>query len=332
MKNTDILMKTSKICCYALVCLAVALLAFVWIRQSQSQSLSQSSRIWQDPDMWYQSASEYDTAKIDVFYFVSTEVLSATDSLGNVAWQSQLTPSDRAAITGEIAWVEQNMFYDDYNLFAPYYHQFTFDAIWQLSKSQFDSVYQSVACEACQAFDDYMTNENHGRPFVLAGFSQGAMLTLEVLRHMTDEQYNRMVACYTIGYRLTENDLAHPHIRAAEGESDHGVVVSFNSTLSEDAIWPFVSEAAATCINPVNWCTDATSAVFTFDSTTNELHVDTAAHVLLVSTDRPSYYHAFYDAAPFFLQAGVSRDNLHHWDLLFYASRIHDNALFRARP
>lgn len=330
MKNTDILMKASKICCYALACLAVALLAFVWVRQSQSQP--QLSSIWQDPDMWYQSANEYDTAKIDVFYFVSTEVLSATDSLGNVVWQSPLTPSDRTAMTGEIAWVEQNMFYDDYNLFAPYYHQFTFDAIWQLSESQFDSVYQSVAGEACQAFDDYMANENHGRPFVLAGFSQGAMLTLEVLRHMTDEQYSRMVACYTIGYRLTENDLVHPHIRAAEGENDHGVVVSFNSTLSEDAIWPFVSEAAATCINPVNWCTDATPAVFAFDSTSNELHVDTAAHVLLVSTDCPSYYHAFYDVAPFFLQAGVSRDNLHHWDLLFYASRIHDNALCRAKP
>lgn len=43
------------------------------------------------------------------------------------------------------------------------------------------------------------------------------------------------------------------------------------------------------------------------------------------------YYDSFYDAAPFFLDAGISWKNLHHWDLLFYASNIHDNALLRAQ-
>lgn len=278
----------------------------------------------------HRSPSAAEDDKIDVFYLVSTEVLSATDSLGAPCWQALLTEADRAAIDGEIEWVEHNMFYDDFRLIAPYYHQFTFESIYKLDRPSFDSVYQQVAREACEAFDHYMATANHGRPFVLAGFSQGAMLTLDVLRHMTDEQYSRLVACYAIGYRLSESDLQHPHIRAAEGETDCGVVISFNSTQTEEAIWPFVSEDAATCINPVNWRTDATSAVFSYDSTRLEVHVDSLHHVLMVTTDKPSYYHSFYDVAPFFLEAGVSRDNLHHWDLLFYASRIHDNALLRA--
>lgn len=293
------------------------------------QTQPKQDNAWNDGTMWYSSGSQYDTSKIDVLYLVSTEVLSATDSLGSVVWQSQLGETDRAAMTGEMAWVENNMFYNDFNLLAPYYHQFTFDAISHLSKPQMDSVYQRVAKEACEAFDAYMEHTNHGRKFVLAGFSQGAMLTLDVLRHMTDEQFERMIACYCIGYRLSADDLRHPHIRAAQEESDHGVVVSFNSTQTQEAIWPFVAEGAATCINPINWRTDDTPAVFTFNSTTNQVHVDQASHVLIVTTDNPSFYYSFYELAPFFLQASVSRDNLHHWDLLFYASRIHDNAIKR---
>lgn len=296
--------------------------------RDDSQSIES---IWDAPTMWYQSEKPYDTAKIDVIYLVSTEVFSAVDSAGNVVWQSQLTPADRTSITGEMAWIEQNMFYDNFNIVAPYYHQFTFDAITKLTQNQFDSIYKKVAIDVCEAFDYYMEHNNQGRRFILAGFSQGAMLTLDLLRHMTDKQYEHMIACYTLGYRLSTADLQHPHIKAAQGEKDNGVVISFNSTQSPDAIWPLVSEGAATCINPVNWHTDATPAKFTFEGTTNEVHVDETSHALIVTSDTPSYFDGFYDAAPFFLQAGVSRKNLHHWDLLFYTSHIHDNALLRAK-
>lgn len=285
--------------------------------------------LWANPTMWYHPGTPYDTSQTDVFYLVSTEVLSATDSLGNEIWQSQLTPSDRSSITGEMAWIEQNMFRENFNLIAPYYHQFTFDAIIKTTHDHFDSIYKQVADEVCEAFDYYMEHNNNGRRFILAGFSQGAMLTLDLLRHMTDEQYQRMIACYTLGYRLTATDLQHPHIIAAQGDRDKGVVISFNSTQTKDAIWPFVSEGAATCINPINWHTDASPALFTFEETSNEVHVDETSHVLIVSTDKPTYFDAFYNAVPLFERAGVSRKNLHHWDLLFYTSQIHDNALLR---
>lgn len=286
---------------------------------------------WAAHDMWYESGSAYDRENIDVLYIVSTEVLSAKGEDGEPSWRSRLTAEDRAAMKGELEWVEKNMFSDGFNLAAPYYHQFTFDAICQLDPERFKQTYSTVAAEVCSAFDYYMKHENKGRRFVLAGFSQGAMLCLDLLRHMTDREYSRMVACYSIGYRLSAEDIRHPHIKAAEGQDDTGVVVSFNSTLSREAIWPLVGESAVTCINPVNWQTDSTLAEFHFEGTTNTVCVDPETQVLLVETDRPEFFHAFYDLAPFFLDAGVSRDNLHHWDLLFYAQQIHDNALLRAR-
>lgn len=286
--------------------------------------------VWDNPSLWYQSKGASSSDKIDVIYFVSTDVLSAHDLSGNVSWQSQLIPSDIEAMREEIEDVEKNMFYNNFNFSAPYYHQFTFDAIWQLDKQNFNAIYNNVAKEACEAFDYYMSHINKGRPFVLAGYSQGAMLTVDILKHMTDEQYSRMIACYTIGYRLSAEDLSHPHIKAAEGETDKGVVVSYNSVQTKDAIWPFLTEGAATCINPVNWRTDATPASFSYDGTSNEVYVDMQSNVLIVKTDKPQYFYEYYENATFYDDAGVSHDNLHHWDRLFYSHMIHDNALKRA--
>ncbi len=268
---------------------------------------------------------------MDFIYFVSTEVLDATDENGAEVWQSQLTAEDKTYIDQELRWVERNICSADFNLVAPYYHQFTFSAARQLDKNSFEGVYQNVASEACEAFDYYMKYMNDGRPYILAGFSQGAMLTLDILKHMNDEQYSRMIACYSIGYRLSAEDLKHPHINAAQGEDDRGVVISFTSSLSREAIWPMVSEGAAACINPVNWKTDSTPASFTYDGTNNTVHVDTLTHTLLVETDNPSYFHKYYESATFFGDAGVSKDNLHHWDLLFSNRWIHDNACTRAK-
>ena len=262
---------------------------------------------------------------------VSTDVLSAKDAEGNELWRTTLSPEDKEAISGEIAWVEENIFYDDFNLHSPYYHQFTFEAIKLYPGESFRAVYQDVTKEVCEAFDYYMENVNKGRPFVLAGFSQGAMLTLELLRHMTDEQYSRMVACYTIGYRVSAEDLQHPHINAARGETDRGVVISFNSVQTLQAKWDLVSAGAAACINPINWKTDSTPAKFTYLDFENEVRVDTDNNLLMVESERADYFTAEMRRLSFFAEVGVSELNLHHWDLLFYGKQIHDNALKRYR-
>ena len=46
------------------------------------------------------------------------------------------------------------------------------------------------------AFDYYMDNYNEGRPFVLAGFSQGGKAVVELVKHAPAEVLERMVAAY----------------------------------------------------------------------------------------------------------------------------------------
>ncbi len=70
------------------------------------------------------------------------------------------------------------------------------------------------------------------------------------------------VACYAIGWRITQEELdAYPDLAFATGESDTGVIVSFNSEavyIDDSLTVPKGTKTLA--INPLNWKTDETPA------------------------------------------------------------------------
>ena len=291
---------------------------------------SSSETVWAADSMWYQSTAIVSDDKIDIFYITSTEVVKDSLDGGVESYTATLTKEDIALMKTEDAFAEAKFGKGDCNFFAPYYHQFTFDAIL-LPQAEMEKICAQVAAELCQAFDYYMRYKNNGRQFVLVGFSQGGIFLRELLKHMTDEQYSRMVAAYYIGYRLSTEDLQHPHIVAATDETSRGVTVSFNSDLSINGIWPFVTEGAATCINPVNWTTTATPATFVYDGHQHTVAVDTNKNILIVDTDEEAKqtYRAWTNA--YLKPLGVNEDCLHHYDLMFYTDYIHDNIITRQR-
>ena len=78
------------------------------------------------------------------------------------------------------------------------------------------------------------------------------------------DYYERMVTAYVIGYSVTKDDLdAYPHLKFATGESDTGVIVSWNTegpkNVEENARNAVVLPNAIS-INPLNWKLDETYA------------------------------------------------------------------------
>lgn len=274
---------------------------------------------WESDGSWYISDGKM---PVDVFYICSTEVANENDENGGALYRALLTDDEKALFDMEFDWVKA-AFTDSLNFYAPYYHQFTMDAI-NLDEEGFQSVRKDVTDEVLEAFDWYMDHINGGRPFIVAGFSQGGILTLDVLKHMSDEAYSRMVAAYVFGYRLTEEDLLDPHIKAADDADGWGETVSFNSVSSTDGIWDLTAADAATCINPLNWCTDSTPATFIYDNDELTVHVDPDTNVLIVDGADDVKY--FFEPMKDFTSPG----NLHHWDIIFYNDAIGRNALHRA--
>jgi hypothetical protein len=141
--------------------------------------------------------------------------------------------------------------------------------------------------DVCAAFDRFQAQRDKKRPLIIAGFSQGGMAVVELLKHIDDETYRQLAAAYILGYKVTPEDtLQTKHIKAAQGETDTGVTICYNTVKDVRYIQPII---AVTCmgINPVNWRTDATPAIL-HDTITVTLSPE--YHVLVVSGYSGSEY------------------------------------------
>lgn len=276
------------------------------------------SNDWSDTASWYRNDVRM-TA--DVFYVYSTNILAARDSEGRRKYRSAGDSTEHGWMTTECAYVNR-IFGDSLNFYAPYYHQYTLESIL-LPADSFNVVYEGTCGEICQAFDYYLAHFNEGRPFILAGFSQGAQLLPALLKHMDAGTYSRMVAAYAMGIGITQEECTHPFVRPAEGPLGWGGIISFNTVMTPESIWPFVQRNSVACINPLNWRTDATPATLVFGGDTATVKVDTLHHVLVAEGLDPEAY----IFAP--LNGYCPKGNLHHWDLLFYEANLRRNALDR---
>lgn len=254
--------------------------------------------------------------KVDVFYIVSTNVDKSLDADGNEVFNAVLTEDEKSWLTEEIIYIRDNLFGERFNFYGPLYHQVTMRGFKQ-SSEVLEEAYAKARQEIFEEFDKFVSS---GHRFILAGYSQGGMILVDLLKHMSDEEYSRMVASYSIGYGLSAEDVAHPHVRPAEGPDDTGVCISFNSVSAPSGIVPRVYNNSATCINPVNWHTDATPATFDFDGQQLSVHVDTSAHVLYVDGLKSTKN----DFDGFFPEGC-----LHQYEYI-YAEHIKKNAILRA--
>jgi len=193
---------------------------------------------------------------VDVFYVYPT--VSANES-GSMAISDD---EDRALAQGILA-SQASVFESDANVFAPYYRQMTTNVDMSQGGLATDTKeFKQGAVDVQDAFNYYIDNLNEGRPFIIAGHSQGTMALIELIKNRfgDDEALrSRMVAAYLLGYTVTDDDLAKAGLTAAEGANDTGVVVTYNTQSTTSAGGPMLM-AGAHCINPLNWKTDDTYA------------------------------------------------------------------------
>lgn len=152
--------------------------------------------------------------------------------------------------------MERGIYEQHCRMYAPYYRQAVladYDLPANKAEPYFNLAYKDVRA----AFVYYMQHENNGRPFVLAGFSQGAEICLRLLKEFGNEDFvkNNMVACYAIGWRFTPQEAAeYPYIQPAKYADDLGKVIIFNSEAPEVTSSAIVPEGVKTfAINPLTW-------------------------------------------------------------------------------
>lgn len=269
---------------------------------------------YDNPSMWYVRDR---SAEADIFYIISTE--TGDHMMGGDTCHYADTRDEvlRGKMLKEMHAVD-SFYSGKLNYYSPYYRQVSLQS-WATENMAMARL--PLALSDCRrSWDYYLKNLNQGRPFILAGFSQGAHALMDIMKRMPDSVASRMVAAYVIGYKVTAEDtVACHHLRPAQGATDTGVTICFNSVKSLASEIPVVSGGNLFCINPVNWRTDTVPSPFVFygrkKNDTLSARLDPESRLLLIDgykIDRP--------------MGVIGRPgNYHHLELKFFYPYIRQN-------
>ncbi|MEI7902657.1 MAG: DUF3089 domain-containing protein, partial [bacterium] len=194
---------------------------------------------------------------VDVFYFYPT-AWTSTDT------NPQICAIDEPSMLTQAppAFARQATAFETVgNIYAPYYRQNNLSAVDRLNV-----IAGIPTLDAVAAFDYYIKHYNNGRPFILAGHSQGSNVLNNLLAgYMKDhpEVLKNMIAAYVIGFPVTATYLAqNPHLKFADGPDDTGVIISYNTEAPDvpPGTNPVLSGMVGLVINPITWTRDETLA------------------------------------------------------------------------
>ena len=302
--------------------IACLLLALVSCEKDSSAPASDTID-YSDNRCWFENKQDATGKDVDLFYVVPTCIWDYTDSLGQTRHHMDIFNTEQRALTDPSIQLAKSVLADSCNFFSPYYRQISMDS-WltldtALIEERFKLAYQDVA----DAFHYYMEHDNQGKPFILAGHSQGAKAVIELLkREMTPDISRKLIATYAIGYTVTPEELAgYSTLRPAQDSIDTGVLIGFNSVTRPDAVLPLFRDNVV-CINPVNWRSDATPATSYQGFTVAQ---DTTIHTLIVTgIDEEQYFIPS-------VAALLPKGNLHVQEFNLYNEDLRKNVLQRIR-
>lgn len=253
-------------------------------------------------ERWISAADEGHS--VDLIYFYPTCYVKENEA------SPELSDIDDVAMLENVHNVfkrQTAIFSDSCNIYAPYYRQLNPAYFASLSQTDYDSLAAYAASQdPANALDYYFKHFNRGKPFILAGHSQGGLIVSMLLADYMEqhpEYYERMIAAYVIGYPVTETFLAeNPHLKFAEGATDTGVIISYSTESSGNKNQYNVLVPEGTiAINPINWRRDETyapveenlgslAATGVFGAGLADARVDTERGVVVCDTVNPEIY------------------------------------------
>ena len=278
---------------------------------------------YNDATMWITVDGDSTGTGADVFYVVSTWEEDWSKMVDGDTVQCHYAdvwnPVHREHMATEINKVAAYMSPGN-RFYAPYYRHTTIEAFMLNDEDSTRARARLAMSDVCKAFDYFQAHRDTLRPLIIAGFSQGGMAVVELLKHIDAATYRQLAAAYVLGYKVTPADTLHcPRIKAAQGETDTGVTICYNTVKDVKYVNPVI---AATCmaINPVNWRTDATPATL-HDTITVTLSPE--HHVLVVTGYSGAEYHPY--------KGFINVGDIHSCEPWLYSNCLAQNINARAK-
>jgi hypothetical protein len=193
--------------------------------------------------MWPENPTAY---PVDVLFFHTTTfsdsnyqdpvtgayLTAPRDSTKPQVWNQTIAAAIQESAAKAVTNAQASVFAASCNIYAPFYRQAALPEVLWPDAAASERALSVAYTDIEAAFDYYMAHQNKGRPFILAGHSQGSNLLLWLLeRRMSNPAYlNKLVAAYVIGWAVTRDELdAYPHLEMCNSATQTGCIVSYNS-------------------------------------------------------------------------------------------------------
>lgn len=203
----------------------------------------------------------------DVFYVHPTVLRSQTE------WNQRIDDdSINLVIDANVIARQSSVFNDCCQVYAPRYRAATFLATSdRFFEGRGGEAYDLAYSDVLRAFDHFLEHENKGRPFIIAGHSQGGLMVSRLLKDRVDnkEAQQRMIAAYAIGYNLAVGEFGKKYktLQPCNEPLQTGCVLSWNAITPEADLNLYSNMSGALyvrtygieegketlCINPLTW-------------------------------------------------------------------------------
>lgn len=258
---------------------------------------------------WAKLPTDTNRYPVDVLYFHPTTYFSDKN------WNQSIIEAEKDSGISECIKAQAGIFNGSANLYVPHFRQATIfildTPIDSNNHHALDIAYNDIE----QAFDYYMDNFNKGRPFILAGHSQGSELLFMLLerRFSNSSLQKKLVAAYVIGWSVTKNDLKkYPHLQMSTTADQTGCIISYNTQGIDPTVT--IVRNGAVGVNPLTMTlTDDfvpaeknMGAVFFIDdemqyipnytgaqTVNGGLTVPVPSNVTALKLDKPDFYHSY---------------------------------------
>ena len=201
----------------------------------------------------------------DVFYIHPTGYFQTH-------WNAPLDPESAAyERTNSHLATQASAFAETCNVYAPYYRQATYYSFFDADSNGYQAMDLAYS-DLSNAFSEYLENHNKGRPFIIAGHSQGALHGQRLVHEHISQQPIRelFIAAYLIGYILPTKyfDQLYPDLIISNDAEDHQSIISwctgtkdFRRSRAHSMLWlpegwrQEPMEQPLVCQNPFSWNT-----------------------------------------------------------------------------
>ncbi|MCD8528660.1 MAG: DUF3089 domain-containing protein [Chitinophagales bacterium] len=191
-----------------------------------------------------------DSAKVDVFFVHPTTI----DKMYK-HWNADISNEKLNKKVDNLPIKHQaSVFNGAARVFAPRYRQANYEAFMQLGTANSNQALALAYQDVKAAFLYYLQNWNEGRPFIIAGHSQGTFHNIALVKDVIDTTalLNQMVAAYLVGMPVKSSDFST--CQPCQNEWDTNCFLTWN-TVKRKSYPKYYDQyfKGAVCHNPLSW-------------------------------------------------------------------------------